>query len=350
MIAPDARVLVITVARIGDTLLATPLLRALKQATPRGRLDVMTHPKRQDVLRHLPFIDRLSAISKGTAWLRGLLEGKRFDWAFVFGHDQSLLKYALRVSDKVVAFSTANQSINARLHDAVDEPDPTPHAVPHRLLLLRSTGVQASDLRLAWQVTDAERDAAHAWLRKHVPGMTSNTAAHPVIGLQLASFHTKRHRDWPVERFIELAEKIMARWPDACFVLLGDAQSLASAQRFHDALPERSIMAVGTLALRVSAALMAQFDLYVGVDTGPTHIAGALGIPMVALYHPAYPGRNLAPLQNPRCRIIEHPRTEDHSRTNTDIVDENMADIPAEQVWQAASALLQESRVGDGKP
>ena len=350
MIAPDARVLVITVARIGDTLLATPLLRALKQATPRGRLEVMTHPKRQDVLRHLPFIDRLSAISKRTAWLRGLLEGKRFDWAFVFGHDLPLLKYALRVSDKVVAFKSADQSIDARLHDAVDEPDPTPHAVPHRLLLLRSTGVQASDLRLAWQVTDAERDAAHAWLRKHVPGMTSNTAAHPVIGLQLASFHTKSHRDWPVERFIELAEKIMTRWPDACFVLLGDAQSLASAQRFHDALPERSIMAAGTLALRASAALMAQLDLYVGVDTGPTHIAGALGIPMVALYHPAYPGRNLAPLQNPRCRIIEHPRTEDHSRTNTDIVDENMADIPAEQVWQAASALLQESRVGDGKP
>lgn len=350
MIAPDARVLVITVARIGDTLLATPLLRALKQATPRGRLEVMTHPKRQDVLRHLPFIDRLSAISKGTAWLRGLLEGKRFDWAFVFGHDLPLLKYALRVSDKVVTFRTADHSINDQLHDAVDEPDPTPHAVPHRLLLLRSTGVQATDLRLAWQVTDAERDAARAWLRKHVPGTASNTAAHPVIGLQLASFHTKSHRDWPVERFIELAEKIVARWPDVRFLLLGDAQSLPSAQRFRDALPERSIIAAGTLALRASAALMAQLDLYVGVDTGPTHIAGALGIPMVALYHPAYPGRNLAPLQNPRCRIIEHPRTGRDAHINASMDEASMADIPAEQVWQATSALLQDSRSVEGKP
>ena len=109
------------------------------------------------------------------------------------------------------------------------------------------------------------------------------------------------------------------------FLLLGDVQSLPSAQRFRDALPERSIMAVGTLALRASAALMAQLDLYVGVDTGPTHIAGALGIPMVALYHPAYPGRNLAPLQNPRCRVIEHPRT-----GSDPSVDASMADIPAE--------------------
>lgn len=343
MIAPDAHVLVITVARIGDTLLATPLLRALKQATPRGRLEVMTHPKRQDVLRNLPFIDRLSAVSKGTAWLRGLLESRRFDWAFVFGHDLPLLKYALRVSDRVVAFKSADQSINARLHDAVDEPDPAPHAVPHRLLLLRSTGVQPTDLRLVWQVTDAERDAARAWLKRHVGGKSGN-ATHPVIGLQLASFHTKSHRDWPVERFIELAQKIVTDWPDARFVLLGDAQSIASAQRFRDALPECSIIAAGTLALRESAALVAQLDLYVGVDTGPTHIAGALGIPMVALYHPAYPGRNLAPLQNPRCRVIEHPGT--GSDTS---IDASMADIPAEQVWQTASALLRDGHAGDGQ-
>ncbi len=335
MIAPDARVLVITVARIGDTLLATPLLRALKQATPRGRLEVMTHPKRQDVLRHLPFIDRLSAISKGTAWLRGLLGGRRFDWAFVFGHDLPLLKYALGVSDKVVAFRTADHSIDARLHDAVDEPDPTPHAVLHRLLLLRTTGVQVTDLRLAWQVTDAERDAARGWLQQHVPGMTSNTAAHPLIGLQLASFHTKSHRDWPVERFIELAGKIVADWPDARFVLLGDAQSLASAQRFHDAMPERSIMAAGTLALRASAALMARLDLYVGVDTGPTHIAGALAIPMVALYHCLYPGRNLAPLGHLNCRIIEHPATGGGCRESSD-----MGEISVDTVWTQVVQLL----------
>lgn len=344
MIAPDARVLVITVARIGDTLLATPLLRALRQAAPRGRLEVMTHPKRRDVLRHLPFIDRLSAISKGTAWLRGLLEGRRFDWAFVLGHDLPLLKYALRASDKVVAFGTGDQSIDARLHDAVDEPNPAPHAVLHRLLLLRSTGLQASDLRLAWQVTDTERDAARAWLKEHAGNAGDKAVAHPVIGLQMASFHTKSHRDWPVERFIELAQKIVATWPDARFVLLGDAQSLTSAQRFRDALPERSMIVAGTLALRESAALMSQLDLYIGVDTGPTHIAGALGIPMVALYHPAYPGRNLAPLQNPRCRVIEHPGTGNQAG-----IDANMADIPAEQVWQAASDLLRDSRTRSGQ-
>jgi heptosyltransferase-3 len=80
---------------------------------------------------------------------------------------------------------------------------------------------------------------------------------------------------------------------------------------------------------------MAGLDLYIGVDTGPTHIAGALGIPMVALYHCAYPGRNLAPLQHPACAAIEHPLT----GTSVDIA-ASMADIPVDAVVQAAMDLL----------
>ena len=326
-LSPDARVLVIAVARIGDTLLATPMLRALKQASPRGYLEVMTHPKRLDVLRHLPFIDRLASISKGSAWLRSLLRTRRFDWAFVFGQDLALVKYALRVSD-----NDAGRHGDHQIHDAVDEPVPSPHAVQHRLLLLRSTGVKADDLRLAWQVTASEREAARAWLAQRIV----SPDARPIIGLQLASFHTKRHRDWPVERFVEMARLALAEMPHARFVLLGDQQGIPAAEQFRAALPECSVMAAGALSLRASAALVSQLDLYVGVDTGPTHIAGALGIPLVALYHAAYPGRNLAPLQNPLCRVIEHPKTGIAADINAD-----MADITAASVWAEGSSLLQ---------
>ena len=71
MIKPDANVLVIIVARIGDTLLVTPALRALKAAIPHGRLTVLAHPKRLEVLQHLPFIDALEGITKTSARARG---------------------------------------------------------------------------------------------------------------------------------------------------------------------------------------------------------------------------------------------------------------------------------------
>ena len=252
----------------------------------------------------------------------------------MLGHDAAVTRYALRSAARVVAFRQRDPALDARLAVVVDEPAPPPHAVLHRLLLLQATGIAAQDLRLAWNVTAAERAAAASWRSAQVPA-----SGKPVIGLQMASFHTKAQRDWPVQRFIELAQRVLAERPGAHFILLGDAGSRPGAQAFLAALPGRASVAAGGLPLRHSAALMAGLDLYVGVDTGPTHVAGALGIPMVALYHASFPGRNLAPLQNPLCRVIEHPLT---GQPNADQA--HMADISADRVWAECSALLAERR------
>ena len=151
----------------------------------------------------------------------------------------------------------------------------------------------------------------------------------------MASFPTKAHRDWPVSRFQELIARIVATHAQARFLLLGDAAAAENAAPLLAAFPQHVALAAGRLSLRQSAALMAELDLYIGVDTGPTHIAGALGIPMVVLYHCAYPGRNLAPLQHPACIMIEHPLTGTSSATTA-----AMADIPVAAVWQAAMDLL----------
>lgn len=329
MIRPDAEVLVIIVARIGDTLLATPILRALKAAIPQGRLTVLAHPKRLEALQHLPFIDALEGITKTTAQTRGWIGKAAYDLALVYGHDVALLRYALRASKQVIAFEQGDARLNAKLAPAVAQPSAPMHALMHRQLLLEPLGIAASDLRLAWQVSAAETAWAREWRGKQVP------EGAPLIGLQIASFPTKAQRDWPVSGFQELIERIAATHAGARFVLLGDAAAAEKAAPLLAAYPQRLALAAGRLSLRRSAALMAGLDLYVGVDTGPTHIAGALGIPMVALYHCAYPGRNLAPLQHPACVVIEHPLTGKSAATTA-----SMADIPAAAVWQAAMNLL----------
>ena len=105
----------------------------------------------------------------------------------------------------------------------------------------------------------------------------------------------------------------------------------------QEAVGDRLVVAAGLLDLRRSAALIAQMDLYVGVDTGPTHIAGALGIPMVALYHCSYPGRNLVPLDHPACHMIEHPATGSPDAGT----ERSMAEIPVETVQRAVVDLLE---------
>ncbi len=341
MIRPDADVLVIIVARIGDTLLATPALRALKAAIPQGRLSVLAHPKRLEVLQHLPFINVLEGITKTSAPARGWIGKNRYDVALVYGHDAALVRYALRASDAVIAFRQRDMALNRRLAHLVEKPSEPEHAVLHRLSLLAplglaaenlrlaSLGLAAENLRLAYCVTGEERTSARQWLLEQVP------SGRPLIGLQIASFPTKAHRDWPVPSFRELIARIVATHAQARFLLLGDKAAAEKAAPLLAAYPHQVALAAGRLSLRQSAGLMAELDLYIGVDTGPTHIAGALGIPMVALYHSAYPGRNLAPLQHPACIMIEHPLTGKSAATTA-----SMADIPVAAVAKAAMDLL----------
>jgi heptosyltransferase-3 len=303
--APDAHLLVIIVARIGDTLLVTPMLRALKEACPQGTLTVLAHPKRLDVLRNLPFIDHLSPFTPKIAPLRGwlTLTPRRYDRAFVFGHDLPLLRYARRVAKNVVSFQADPPGHGDRVL-TVPRPDTPMHAVKERLLLAEAVGVQARNLRLAYVVTAQERAWIAAWIERE---LRLEPAARPLIGLQMLSFPTKSQRDWPLSSFIELCQRIAEHDPSACFVVLGDEAARAKGEQLAAALPGKVRIAAGKLGLRQSAALISALDLYIGVDTGPTHIAGALEVPMVALYHRDFPGRYLAPLDRARCGVVEQP-------------------------------------------
>ena len=112
--------------------------------------------------------------------------------------------------------------------------------------------------------------------------------------------------------------------------LLNGAEALAKA------LGSRCHSLAGKLSLRRTLALMAKLDLYVGVDTGPTHLAGALGIPMVAMYHCLHPGRYLAPLEHPRyLGVVEHPVDLDRASTSC-----MMDAIVVDTVWEHVERAL----------
>lgn len=319
------RILAIIVTRIGDTLLCTPALRAIKAHWPEAELTVIAHARRGEVLEHLPFIDHLQGLNWLTHWRARLAFFRQpYDLALVFGDDQRQTQLALRLSKQVYAFDGARQIPLPRL-TLVKQP-PEIAAVQARLSLLAPLGISSDELSLAYRLTDAEKRQAAAWRA---------TLGKPLVALQLHSFPTKAHRDWPLAHFVRLIELLSADYSAACFVITGDAHARKSAETLAAKFGECIVSVAGELSLRETAAVLASCDLYVGVDTGPTHLAGAVGIPLVALYHAAYPGRNLAPQQHPCCRMIEHPATGSDASSDAD-----MADISPEQVWAAASELL----------
>ncbi len=325
-----SRILVINVSRIGDTLLATPAIRAIANAFPGAEMTCLGHPKRVEVLANLPFVQHTGAITKNIAPWMGRLGGKRYDWAFVFGYDRPLVKYALRVAEKVVAFRQGDPDLDGRLHKAVTPPEfQSDHGVSMLLALPAAVGIEPAGLRLAYRVTDEER----AWARKALAESTHDSR--PLIGLQVASFPTKAFRDWPIASFTALCDRIRKEFSSAHFLIFGGPLEKARTDALHRNFPACSTLFAGRLTLRQTAALMEQLDLYVGVDTGPTHIMGTFDIPLVALYHPTSPSRLLGPLEHPCFFPVDHPMADQGATFDTP-----MADIAVSEVWDRVAKAL----------
>jgi heptosyltransferase-3 len=328
---PEPReILYINVSRIGDTLLVTPAVRAVAARWPAARITLLAHPKREEVVRNLPFVHHTGSIEKGRARLMGRLPGKPFDLAFVCNFDAPLIEYALRVAHRVVAFRQSDEALNRRLYRAVEHPAlQTTHAVDIQLLLPAALGIAPAGKALAYAVTGAEARWAQDFLGRH-----EAAARHPLIGLQVASFPTKAYRDWPPAHFSALCQRILARWPTTHFLIFGGDLEKARTEALANELGKAATLCAGRLTLRETAALMNRVDLYVGVDTGPTHLMGAMHRPMVALYHGYSPSRVLAPLDHPCLWAIDHPQV-DRCTPEAD-----MAEISVDRVWDAVHQAL----------
>lgn len=327
---PD--ILYINVSRIGDTLLVTPAVRAVAARWPQARIHLLAHPKREEVLRFLPFVHRTGTIEKQRARFMGWLPGKPYDLAFVCNFDAPLVAYALRVARRVVAFRQPDAALNARLYKAVEHPAlQTTHAVDIQLMLPAAVGAAPAGKALSYRITAEEEQWAAGFLVRH-----GAEQKHPLIGLQVASFPTKAYRDWPPGHFSELCRRIRSTWPQAHFLIFGGELEKARTEALAAELGSAATLCAGKLTLRETAALMKRVDLYVGVDTGPTHLMGALQRPMVALYHGYSPSRVLAPLDHPCLYAIDHPLA-DRCTPEAD-----MAEVTVDRVWAAVQQALAE--------
>lgn len=310
------RVLAIHVARIGDTLLTTAALRHLSHVYPGAQIDFMGHAKRIEVLEGLPYIHKLASISKKSAKLKGwcakFMGRKPYDLAFVWGHDAELVAYARRVSKRVVISRQLNEAANLMADQVVEFPNDTnllSEAEDKPLVqwildvVEQGTQTKAENLYADYVVTAAESAEAKAQLAQY-----TDNAQPQYIGLVVESHPAGAHRDWPIENFVALAQQLASELSDRVFVLIGGTLPDAKVAALHHVLGDRLINLSGKLSLRQSAAVINALDLYVAVDTGPSHIAAAVGTPSVVMFHCMRAGEYLlAPRYPERLTIVNHP-------------------------------------------
>jgi heptosyltransferase-1 len=279
--------LLVRLSAIGDVVVATPVIHALRTAYPRAYLAWLVEEKAADVVRGNPELDEVivwprSRHRMGTLRLLGELRRRRFEIAIDF---QGLLRSAALVWMSGARYRIA--SVGTREGSAciynIRVPRTGDASSRQRCLdLLRPLGIRSQDRPMrVWFGPDHE-DAAERLLEKAVPGTAG--AAHRLVCLVPAT--TWRHKHWIEARWAEVADGLAREGHAPLF--LGGPGDRALIGRIQARMRQPSASLAGETSLKEAAALLQQADLAITVDTGLMHIAVAVGTPVVALCGPSY--------------------------------------------------------------
>ena len=275
------RIVVFRNDRIGDLVLALPLLRALKDAG--AFVGVLASPYAAPLLEHDPRVDALVLDGPDSV---DVLRGHRFDTALccLANARNAGLAWRAGLPERLGPSARAYSALFSR-------------ALPIR----RGQGwAHESDLNLdyaralGWEgaaplprlVLDPKASAqAGAWLRRHAPAGKG-----PLVGLHPGSRGSAQ--PWPPRRFAELGLELRRRH-HARLLVTGGPGDEASQQECLAGLPQAAAL-LEPLPLPVFAALLGSLDLFAAGSTGPLHLAAAQGTPVLGLYPPL---RAMSPLR-----------------------------------------------------
>ena len=354
-----ARILIIRLSAIGDVLHATPVARALRRALPAAHIAWLASPPADELLTACPEIDELLVWDR-RPFDRAVAHGRFLEAFRLLGKARALLvprrfDIALDVQDLLLTgilarLSGAPRRIGVReRHEGagffMTEKAPKmaePHKVRRYLASLASLGIAHEDTRIALQLPAALTGFA-------APFFAARSIApdRPIVLVSLCT--TWQSKEWPPERF---CAALAALPEDVQIVFLGsgaDRPVIEEARKTLEASWRgKAVSVAGETSLLETAALMKEATLLLCPDTGPLHIAAAVGLPTLSLWGPTRPtiygplhGRNI---------FIESPypcapccKTRCPSGTNA-----CMKAIEAQDVARRLGEVLEMMRMGHG--
>ena len=277
-LSPAPRILVITLRRLGDVLLTTPLTRTLKHGWPGARVDMLVVRGTEGILAGNPDIAHVITISEKPSALElmTLLARlfRRYDLAVTTqaGDRPTLLAWAAgRRRIGIVGGRTLADRVKARmLHRSVPA-DPGVHRVTELLRLIEGLGIPARPEL----VCPAEKAAPAIT----PPGRYAVLHANPKFSF----------RRWPHESWRALAAELHARGIAVVVSGAGDVEERQYLDEVWGPATSPVMRADGKLDWGQLTALIRAAAVYVGPDTSVTHLAAGTGCPTVALYGPASP-------------------------------------------------------------
>src|SRR6267143_60216 len=301
------RILVRGTNWIGDAVLTTPALMAIRKGFPKAKIALLVKPAIAELLHHHPAVDEIvlyrdpgpHAGLGGKLTLARLLRRGRYDLAILLQNAfEAAAITALAGIPNRYGYATDGRSFLLTHRVPLTPKVRRKHQVHYYLELLRPLGIPVEPEPSTLRTTPGEDAEAIEHLRAF--GVDPKKV---LIGLNPGSIYGTAKR-WLPERFAEVADRVAAEHGGVVLIFGGRGEEELGAA-IAGKMTAPAIVLSGRTTVRRLMALIKQCRLFITNDTGPMHIATAFGVPTVAIFGPTDPATT-SPFGS-RHELVRHP-------------------------------------------
>lgn len=281
------RVLVIVTRRIGDVLFATPLIRTIHESWPKASIDVLVFKGTEGILAGNPDVSTVITVeSDFETWpnikfLLGLV--RRYDVSFSTQSGDRQVFYSWLAAGYSLGLVPGKGIKHfwkrCLLSKWVYFDNSNTHTVSMNLKLAELIGLQLCyDVVVSWQKSDESR--------------VTSMLGYDFFSQPFAVIHMYPkypYKEWSQRGWIALTQWLNEKGMNIIFTGSDSKEETAQVEHFCRTLQGRAINVAGKFSLCEIGFLLSRASVYIGPDTGITHMAAALGVPTVALYGPTNP-------------------------------------------------------------
>jgi lipopolysaccharide heptosyltransferase II len=295
--------LVIKMSAIGDVILATPSLKAIRAGFPNAGIKVLVGVQAREALEHCPYInDKIVCDFKGShSGLRGFWrlakEVQKQSFDIVIDLQNNNKSHALSfLSMAPLRYGYDNGKLSFFLNKKVKDDAPYLDPLEHQFRVLRLAGVKPIDKKLELRPSAEDEAASEKLLADNWVKPTQN-----LVGINMRASAKWSTKNWPAASIASLCDTL-AREALTRVVLTGTKDDVELANNISRLTKSKPIIAAGKTSIGELACLIRRFKVFLTPDSAPLHVASAVGAPVVALFGPTDPARHIVPSEN--CVII----------------------------------------------
>jgi heptosyltransferase-2 len=269
---------------IGETICTLPTIKAVKKKYPRARVTVLVTKRNRAVYEALPYVDDIIELNLTAGSVASFIMAHQNDFDIAVDMEEYLNISAIIsffVGKCRIGYS--NQ-IRSRLYDVTVPYNDRQHVVQTYFELATPLGLSAKPKSLEPVAVgrEAERNA-----RRLLKGLKGKL----LVAIGAGASESSRCRMWPAQCFAKLADVLISKHA-AKIVFVGSGAEQAEVERIVGRMSNRgAINLAGKTSQEDLFALLGKFDLFIGNDSGPMHVAAAQGVRTVGLFGPNLPAR-----------------------------------------------------------